>query len=148
MCVIWQVKISVIDSAEIKRQSPARSDLISCDKERCMGNSECGSSSFVSFCAKRKSPSPSEFKESNDESSSKLDEFFSATDSVHGSLNDIMPDILDQEEGKLKVQEDNESFGSAENVSDSNYVTMSDAKETLSQKQKTGSRNFLGRKKR
>lgn len=147
----------IADLKEKSQQSPEIKPVISADNALCMGNSEC-SSGFVSFCAKQsKSPSPARAAasknavESNeDESSSRLDEFYSATDSVHGSLNDIMPDILDQDEARVKAaqHEDNESYGSAENFSDSNYVTMSEAKDPLSQKQKSGSRNFLGRKKR
>lgn len=137
-----------------KHQPEIKPVISSADNALCMGNSECGSG-FVSFCAKQsKSPSPARAApktavESNeDESSSRQDEFYSATDSVHGSLNDIMPEILDQDAVKAAHQEDNESYGSAENFSDSNYVTMSEAKEPMSQKQRSGSRSFLGRKKR
>ncbi|XP_059489496.1 FYVE, RhoGEF and PH domain-containing protein 6-like [Neocloeon triangulifer] len=137
----------------VSQSEPA--NLISGQDKDCMGNSECAS--LLDLCAKNvdridlESGKTEVKAESNeDENSSKLEEFFSANTSHHSSLNDIMPDILDEEGKQRPVREDDESFGSAENVvpSDSNYVTMSDHKGSPHLKHKSLSKSLLTRKKR
>ncbi|XP_065350137.1 FYVE, RhoGEF and PH domain-containing protein 6-like [Cloeon dipterum] len=134
-------------------------NLISQSDNGCMGNFECGS--LVDLCAKKgekvdvsletgvKRCDELKAESNEDDNSSKL-EFFSANTSHHSSLNDIMPDILDEDGKQRSKCEDDESFGSAENVlpSDSNYVSMSDHRGSPNLKQKSLSKSLLARKKR